>query len=61
MSINSREELNNYYQYFNNLVDDYTDKWKIRPSKLKRYLQPGSERFNRFLEKSKSQVKKKWW
>lgn len=60
MSINSREELNNYYQYFNNLVDDYTDKWKIRPSNLKRYLQPGSERFNKFLEKSKSQVKQKW-
>ena len=60
MSMNSREELNNYYQYFNNLVDDYTDKWKIRPSNLKRYLQPGSERFNKFLEKSKTQVKQKW-
>ncbi len=60
MSINSREELNNYYQYFNNLVDDYTDKWKIRPSNLKRYLQPGSERFNKFLEKSKSHVRQKW-
>lgn len=59
MSINNREELNNYYQYFNNLVDEYTEKWKIRPSNLKRYLQPGSERFNKFLEKSKSQLKKK--
>lgn len=58
MSINNREELNNYYQYFNELVDEYTEKWKIRPSNLKRYLQPGTERFNKFLEKSKTKLKK---
>jgi hypothetical protein len=49
MSINNREEANKYYQIVNELIDDYIDKWKIRPSNLERYLKPGSERFNRFL------------
>lgn len=53
MSINNREDANKYYQMINNLVDEYTEKNKIRPSNLKRYLQPGSERFNRFLERNK--------
>ena len=53
MSINSREDVNKYYQILNELVDEYTENNKIRPSNLKRYLQPGSERFNRFLEKNK--------
>jgi hypothetical protein len=53
MSINTREDANRYYQTINDLVDDYIDKWKIRPSSLKRYLQPGSERFNKFLERNK--------
>lgn len=49
MSINNREEANKYYQLVNELVDDYIDKWKIRPSNLKRYLKPGSERLNKFI------------
>jgi hypothetical protein len=53
MSINNREDANKYYQMINGLVDDYIDKWKVRPSNLKRYLQPGSERFNKFLERNK--------
>ena len=53
MSINNREAANRYYQLINNLVDEYTERNKIRPSNLKRYLQPGSERFNRFLERNK--------
>ena len=53
MSINNREDANRYYQLINNLVDEYTERNKIRPSNLKRYLQPGSERFNRFLERNK--------
>lgn len=52
MSITSREDANKYYQTINGLVDDYIDKWKVRPSNLKRYLQPGGERFNRFLERN---------
>lgn len=51
--INNREDANKYYQLVNELVDDYIDKWKIRPSNLKRYLKPGSERFNKFLERNK--------
>jgi len=53
MSISNREDVNKYYQILNELVDEYTEKNKIRPSNLKRYLQPGSERFSRFLEKNK--------
>lgn len=53
MSINNREDANKYYQVINGLVDDYIDKWKVRPSNLKRFLQPGSERFNKFLERNK--------
>jgi hypothetical protein len=52
MSINTREDANKYYQMINTLVDDYIDKWKVRPSNLRRYLQPGSERFTRFLERN---------
>ena len=43
---------NKYYQQINELIDDYMDKWKIRPSNLKRYLQPGSERFTKFLHRN---------
>lgn len=58
MSINNREDANKYYQIINELVDEYIDKWKIRPAKLKRYLTPGSKRFNKFLERNKlSEVK----
>jgi hypothetical protein len=49
MSINNREDLNKYYDIINELVDDYIDKWKIKPSNLKRYLKPGTERFKNFL------------
>lgn len=51
--IKNREDANKYYGLINDLVDDYIDKWKIRPSSLKRYLSPGSQRFNKFLERNK--------
>lgn len=51
--INNREDANKYYQIVNELVDDYIDKWKIKPSNLKRYLKPGGSRFNKFLERNK--------
>lgn len=58
MSINTREDANKYYQIMNELVDEYIDKWKIRPVNLKKYLKPGSKRFNRFLERNKlSEIK----
>lgn len=53
MSIKSREDANKYYQIVNELVDEYMTKGKIRPSNLKRYLQPGSERFKKFLIRNK--------
>lgn len=49
MSINNREDLNKYYDIINELVDEYLQKWKIKPSNLKRYLKPGTERFKNFL------------
>jgi predicted DNA-binding protein (UPF0251 family) len=52
MSINS-EELNTYYNKVGELVDEYVEKWKIRPSQLRNYLKPGSKRFNKFLERNK--------
>ncbi len=52
MSINNREDANKYYQQINSLVDDYIDKWKVRPSNLKNYLKPDSERRKRFLVKN---------
>jgi hypothetical protein len=53
MSINSREDANRYYNLINGLVDEYIDNHKIRPSKLKAYLKPGGQRFNKFLERNK--------
>ena len=53
MSIKSREDANKYYQIVNELVDEYMSKGKIRPSNLKRFLQPGSERFKKFLIRNK--------
>src|SRR5690554_6926335 len=53
MSINTREDANKYYKIINELVDDYIIKWKIRPSRLKKYLSPGSKRFDRFLKRNK--------
>ena len=49
MSIETREDANKYYELINELIDNYIDKWKIRPSMLKKYLKPDSKRFNSFL------------
>jgi hypothetical protein len=53
MSIGSREDANKYYQLINGLVDEYLESHKIRPSRLKKYLTPGGQRFNKFLERNK--------
>lgn len=53
MSINSREDANKYYQLVNELIDKYIDGHKIRPSRLRTYLKPGGQRFNKFLERNK--------
>lgn len=52
MSINNSNDLNNYYKIINELVDNYVEKHKIRPTNLINYLTPGSDRFNKFLTKN---------
>ena len=49
MSINNREDLNKYYGLLNELIDVYVEKWKIRPTRLKKYLKKGTKRFENFL------------
>ncbi len=49
MSIKNREDANKYYKLVNNLIDDYIDKWKIRPKNLKNYLREGSDKFENFI------------
>lgn len=53
MSINNTEDANKYYQLINNLIDKYIVDNGIRPSKLRNYLKPGGDRFNKFLERNK--------
>jgi hypothetical protein len=52
MSINNREDADRYYNQINLLVDDYIEKYKVRPSSLKNYLKPGKKNWNRFLKKN---------
>lgn len=52
MSINNSEDLNKYYKIINELVDNYVEKHKIRPSRLISYLSPGSDKFKKFLMKN---------
>lgn len=46
------EEVNKYYTIINELVDNYLNEWKIKPSNLKTYLKPGSKKFHSFLSKN---------
>ena len=52
MSINNREDANRYYQQINKLVDEYMESGKIKPSNLKNYLKPGSDRSKKFLARN---------
>lgn len=52
MSVKSREDANKYYNQINKLVDEYTETHKIRPSRLGKYLKPGSDRSKRFLKRN---------
>ena len=49
--INS-EELNSYYKKVNVLIDEYIDKWNIKPTRLKKYLKKNSQRLEKFLIKN---------
>lgn len=52
INIKTSDELNKYYDIINKLIDDYIIKNKIKPSSLKRYLKPGSDKFKKFLIKN---------
>lgn len=52
MSIKNREDANKYYQEINKLIDNYMDKWKIKPSNLKRYLKYGSDKYEKFIDRN---------
>lgn len=51
--ITNSEEANQYYSLVNELIDNYIDKWKIKPSQLGRYFKLGGPKFKSFLEKNK--------
>lgn len=42
------DNLNKYYNIINELIDEYIIKWKIKPSRLKKYLKKGTKRFENF-------------
>ena len=50
--ISNSEDLNKYYKIINELVDNYVEKHKIKPSRLINYLSPGSDKFKKFLMKN---------
>ena len=52
MSIKSREDANKYYTIVNELIDDYIDKWKIRPVNLRKYLKQGSAKIENFIKRN---------
>lgn len=52
MSIKSREDANKYYTIVNELIDDYIDKWKIRPANLRKYLKEGSSKIEKFITRN---------
>jgi hypothetical protein len=49
--MNNKEDLNKYYNLVNSFIDDYVDTWKIRPSRLSKYLL-NNKRLQKFLEKN---------
>jgi hypothetical protein len=49
--IKSSEDANKYYNLVNQYVDEYVDKWKIKPTNLKNYLLGNKSRLVNFLER----------
>jgi hypothetical protein len=52
MKITNSEEVTEYYKIVNNLIDQYIQKWKIKPTSLKSYLKPGTPKFESFVLKN---------
>jgi hypothetical protein len=50
-SIKTKEEANQYYDIVNKKVDQYISDWKVRPSKLQKYLS-SKAKLNSFLKNS---------
>jgi hypothetical protein len=49
--IKNTEDANKYYQLVNQYIDEYVDKWKIKPTNLKNYLLGNKSRLVNFLER----------
>jgi len=51
IKIDNTHDANKYYKLVNDFIDKYIVDWKIKPSKLARYLK-NSEKFEKFLDKN---------
>jgi len=49
--IQNTEDANKYYQLVNQYIDEYVDKWKIKPTNLKNYLLGNKSKLVNFLER----------
>jgi hypothetical protein len=49
--INNSEDANKYYNVVNQYIDEYVDKWKIKPTNLKNYLLGNKSKLINFLER----------
>lgn len=48
--IKNSEDANKYYELVNKYIDNYVEKWKVKPQNLKKYLD--KERLSRFIERN---------
>jgi hypothetical protein len=48
----SSKDLSNYYSIVNDLIDEYVNKWKIRPSKLRKYFRIGGKNYIKFIKRN---------
>lgn len=49
--IRNTEDANKYYQLVNQYIDEYVDKWKIKPTNLKNYLLGNKSKIVGFIER----------
>lgn len=50
--INTTEDANKYHDMVHKFIEEYVVKWKISPKRLKEYLNPDSENYKSFLERT---------
>lgn len=46
------DNINDFYQKVNELIDSYFESWSIKPSSLKRYLKKGSIGLKKFIDRN---------